>query len=108
MSKFIVENWKNLVAIIAVVWSGFCFVYVLQGLPNRVTRLEEMVKEYQMEKIPPRVTNLEGDVKSLEKEIYTMKADLRENYTMTLNSYQLIKEIRDYIFLKGFENVYQK
>lgn len=108
MSKFIIENWKNLVAIVAVIWSAFCFVYILQGLPSRMNHVEQVVLEYQMEKLPPRVTNLETDVKGLEKEIYSMKADVRQNYTMSVNTYTLVKELRDHVFLRSSVDVYKK
>lgn len=102
MSKFMVENWKNLVAIMSVIWSGFCFVYILSGLPSRVKTLEAFMVEYQMERIPPRVITLEGDVKNLEKEISVIKADLQENYRITLNTYQLVKEMRDELVRETF------
>lgn len=108
MPKFIIANWKSFVAIASMVWSAFCFVYIMYGLPPRVGALEKWVKEYELEKLPPRVTNLEGDVKSLEKEIYTLKADLQENYRVTMNTYQLVKELRDSLVLESLRNGHQK
>lgn len=104
MIKFWLQNWKNVVGISALCWSAFGFLYILWGLPHRVEVLEEEVTAINIEKLPPRVGNLESNVKSLEKDMYQIKADLQENHRITLNTYQLVKEMRDSIVFEALRN----
>lgn len=108
MLKFWLANWKDIVAVAGLIWSAFCFVYILYGLPSRVQNLEQWVKGYEMERLPPRVISLESDVKGFEKEIYIIKADLQENYRITINTYDLVKEMRDEIIRESIRSGHAK
>lgn len=104
MIEMILRNWNSIVSIASVAWGAISIVYILRGIPRRVEILEEWKGNYELEKLPPRVTTLEGDVKRIEKEIYTIKADLQENSRVTYSTYQLVKEMRDEFVRRAVRN----
>lgn len=102
---FIFNNARNIIYALGLIWSTFGFLYLLHGLPKRMEALEEWRKEYEGERLPPRVGTLETDVKRIEKEIYTIKADLQENNRITLNTYELVKDMRDELVRHSIQGI---
>lgn len=106
--KFIIQNWKSIVGILSVAWSSFCFIYIIYGLPQRVSVVEDWIAEYKLEKLPPRVSSLEYQSKEFEKDIASIRLDVKENNVVSQQTYTLVKELRDHFVYEALQNGHKK
>lgn len=102
--NYIVKNWKNITLIASLLWGCFGFLYILNGLPRRIEKIEYDLNEYKMARIPPRVDTLEINQKNLEREIFQIKADIQENNRLTQNTYDMTRELRDELIREAIHN----